>query len=1831
MLGTSRNARVLRRLAVLATTLLLMLSIAPSVAAAGNGSWSINDQSVTEGNAGTKTMTFTITYNRQAGDNGDVRVNYATGGGTATGGGACGGAVDYVTTSGQAQVNSNWNQGPYTATFNVTVCGDTTVEPNETFNVTLSNPSSNTTIADGTGVGTITNDDTLIATTTTVTSSLNPSYVGQSVTFTATVSSGTGTVQFKDGAGNIGGAIAIAGGQATYTTAALTAGSHSITAVYSGDATHATSTSAVLTQVVNNLIATTTTVTSSLNPSVFGQSVTFTATVSSGTGTVQFRDGAGNIGGAIAIAGGQATYTTSALTVGSHSITAVYSGDATHATSTSAALTQVVNGLGTTTTVTSSLNPSYVGQSVTFTATVSSGAGTVQFKDGAGNLGAPVTIAGGQATYTTSALTVGSHSITAVYSGDATHATSTSAVLNQVVSNLIATTTTVTSSLNPSTVGQLVTFTATVSAGTGTVQFKDGAGNIGGAVTIVGGQATFTTSALAGGSHSITAVYSGDATHATSTSAVLTQVVNLAPLSVKMIKVICPSYSVVPANLNADNVDATGGHWSELASGYLAKPVDPSRDIPAVCQPVAGWTWDFRNAQGATTNISTYTTGADGSITVQLNPTELALARGGGLWVQEEFQAGAAFGSIRCYNDVLNGDNLENIQGVDSAISEIYCVAYNVATPSLIISKTPSSGTYDHVGQVITYTYTLTNTGTVPVFGPYSVIDDNVDAAPVCSATPATLDPTQSVTCTADRTVTQLDLDAGSITNIASGHAHFANGSVDSTVDASVTVVTLPLPGLSLSKTADVASYTSIGDVINYSYTVTNNGNVTLSGPFTLTDTNPSATCDPVATLAPGASYSCTAKTTIVQSDIDNGVVVNVAQAGATYLSAPVPSNVVIVPVWAAVRIPGIDVVKTADRTSFDTVGQVINYTITLTNTGNVTLTSAGISDPAVSDLNCETPATLAPGAHLTCTASYTVGQADIDAGSVTNVATGVAWFGGASTGDGDGVVTPAVQNAHLTTVKKAGEASFSAVGDVIHYSIALTNDGNVTLGSPSVSDPTVGDLDCGTLPASLAPGAEIDCTASHTISQADLDAGSVSNTATGHGFLGILPVSSDPSTAVVNATGTNPSLSVNKTVDIPFYDTVGQVLSYTVTVTNNGNVTITNLHVYDVAVSDLSCSIPATLAPGDHFDCTASHTVNQGDIDGGMVGNYAQAVGEFNGNAVQGANGVSSQATQKPSVGMSKETTTATFSAVGQHIPYTFHLANTGNVTLSTPSVTDPMVSNLDCGTVPATLAPGEFIDCTASYDVTQADLDAGSITNTATGQAFFGTTPVTSTNSVTIPADQRPAVSLTKVPSSPTYGTVGQVIGYTITFTNTGNVTLTSPSVTDPSVTDLACGTLPATLAAGAHITCTASHTIVQADIDAGSVSNTATASAAFGKPLSVDATSVVTASQTPSIAIVKTASRSTYNAAGQVIDYTITFTNDGNVVVTNPAVTDAFVSNLDCGTVPASLAPGAHFDCTASYTVTQADLDEGTTIINKADASAAFGTTPLTASDSVQTAAAQNPSLHITKVADPTTYSAVDQVIDYTIVLTNDGNVTLTNPTVADPSVSNLGCGTLPSTLAPGDHIDCTASHTVSQADMDTGHFSNTVTGSATFGEGPLTTTATVQVSNSINPQLTIHKTSTTVSFAAVGDPIAYSYVLTNTGNVTLAGPFTVTDDKVTVACPDDTTLAPGAHITCTATYTVVQADIDAGHVTNVATAHGAFGGDPVDSTQTNLTVNIQGIEPTPFESVGGATAPATSTAANTSGDAGVPLFALLICLAFGALALVTVQAQRSGIRR
>ena len=290
--------------------------------------------------------------------------------------------------------------------------------------------------------------------------------------------------------------------------------------------------------VLTHLVDTTTTLSPVTISPIFGQSVALTATVTANasgfgtfSGSVDFKSSTTDLGSAPVNASGVATLNTTSLSTGPNSITAVYSGDPTFASSTSTAIGVGVGQASSMTTLSTSPNPSLASQQVTVTANVvavSPGSGiptgSVEFFNGATDLG-PGTLSGGVATLRTSSLPVGSNTITAVYSGDTNFTKSTAAGITQKVSLGNVTVTVSIPNTNPFGLTP-VALSATVAAGTaagtptptGSVTFFDIHGTKLGSGTLTNGTASLTVPLLPIGPESIKAVYSGDANYSGATS-----------------------------------------------------------------------------------------------------------------------------------------------------------------------------------------------------------------------------------------------------------------------------------------------------------------------------------------------------------------------------------------------------------------------------------------------------------------------------------------------------------------------------------------------------------------------------------------------------------------------------------------------------------------------------------------------------------------------------------------------------------------------------------------------------------------------------------------------------------------------------------------------------------------------------------------------------------------------------------------------------------------------------------------------------------------------------------------------------------------------------------------------------------------------------------------------------------------------------------------------------------------------------------------------------------------------------------------------------------------
>ncbi|WP_035098771.1 DUF11 domain-containing protein [Devosia sp. LC5] len=630
---------------------------------------------------------------------------------------------------------------------------------------------------------------------------------------------------------------------------------------------------------------------------------------------------------------------------------------------------------------------------------------------------------------------------------------------------------------------------------------------------------------------------------------------------------------------------------------------------------------------------------------------------------------------------------------------------------------------------------------------------------------------------------------------------------------------------------------------------------------------------------------------------------------------------------------PAMTIVKSGTLNDLDgdgllDLGETINYSFLVTNTGNVPMTNVSVNDPLVT-VN-QGPQTLAPGGSFTFTASYTPSQADIDAGQVSNTArgTGTPPSGPPTESPPDTVVVPPEQTSGLTIVKTGtlndldGDGLLD-LGETISYSFLVSNTGTLTMTNVMVNDPMV-SIDQG--PQTLAPGASFTFTATYAPNQADIDNGSVTNSATGAGTdPGGTTTESPPDTVTVPPDQT-PGLTIVKTGTLNDLDgdgllDLGETISYSFLVRNTGTVTQTNVSVNDPLLSvDQG---PQMLAPGGSFTFTATYTPSQADIDNGSVVNTATGTGTDpeGGTTTSPPDTVTVPPDQTPGLTIVKQGHLNDLDGdslldAGETISYSFLVRNTGTVTLTDVMVEDPLVT-IDQGS--QTLAPGAIFTFTASYTPNQADIDAGSVVNTATATGTppgGGTPPVSPPDTVTIPPSPVSLETLKTGVFNDLDGdgnaSLGDTITYTIVITNEGGQTAAGVWPLDAGPTfngRPASNSLstfepgPTSLAPGQSQAFTATYVLDQTDIDnaagmADGVENTARAQGSFNgiNVPSSTARSEVTmpAAASGDISVAKVALRRQIRR-GEEAPFAITVTNHAGTSASGLTIVDTLPSGF------------------------------------------------------------------------------------------------------------------------------------------------------------------------------------------------------------------------------------------------------------------------------------------------------------------------------------------------
>jgi len=536
-------------------------------------------------------------------------------------------------------------------------------------------------------------------------------------------------------------------------------------------------------------------------------------------------------------------------------------------------------------------------------------------------------------------------------------------------------------------------------------------------------------------------------------------------------------------------------------------------------------------------------------------------------------------------------------------------------------------------------------------------------------------------------------------------------------------------------------------------------------------------------------------------------------------------------------------------------------------------------------------------------------------------------------------------------------------------------------------------------------------------------------------------------------------------------------------------------------------------------------------------------------------------------------------YNQVGQQITFTYVIQNTGAVNLGPDQfkISDNLISStpFNCGPADATLAPNATVTCTAPYYVTEADMTAVSITNIATASGG-GAVPSLAASTTVNKGTSTLALSTTANPL--TYSAAGQQITFTYVIQNTGTVNLGPAQFTISdnliSATPFNCGPADTTLAPNTTVTCTAPYNVTQADMTAVSITNIATASGGGAAPSPAASTTVNKTGNTTDM-------QHTVETGEWIWQIARCYGVDPKKLIADNSGKLPNPSLIQKDTILTIKNPGSYSKyygrpCIEYYQVQSGDTWNSIALKFNADPTVmqlankntlTVGSSikvPLNSAGGAVIPPTQNKVLALTTSADPSTYDQAGQNIIFTYTIKNNGNVNLGPDqfTISDQLISTtpFPCGSANTTIVPNATITCSATYTITQADMTAVSITNIATASG--GGAPVSPSASTTV-NKGTKALTLTTWASPLTYNAAGQQILFLYEIKNSGNITL-GPaqFTISDNLIGATpfnCGSvNTTIAPGATITCSATYVITQTDMTAVSVTNIATASGGGAG-------------------------------------------------------------------------
>jgi len=1034
----------------------------------------------------------------------------------------------------------------------------------------------------------------------------------------------------------------------------------------------------------------------------------------------------------------------------------------------------------------------------------------------------------------------------------------------------------------------------------------------------------------------------------------------------------------------------------------------------------------------------------------------------------------------------------------------------NALTSGIQVTKV-CPGTPPRPGQLLTFSGSISNTGNVTLTNIVVVNNQPTNNTPVF--TRSTLAPGAVVSFTGS----YLAPTNCSVTDTLTATATSRCGvGVSSVASASCPILTTPQIAVTAScPTAPVTP----GGLMVHNGTVRNLGDTTLNNVVVVRDFPvPNTAVFTLASLAPGASANFTSTLTVPS----NACSVTTTFSGrGTDACAPntVTNNFAIA--CQVTTAPAVVVTLTCPTTP-TAPGGLITYTGTVRNSGNVSLNNVTVVDSQSVPSTVLTVASLAPGVTTNFSASFT---APVDTCSVSSTVTA----SGRDNCTGAVVNNSASATCALATtprivVTQTCPAGPSGLGGLLTYGGSVSNAGDITLTNVVVTNDRTGTNPVYTV-ATLAPGAKTNFTGSYTV---PLNAGcAITSTLTANGRDKCNGTQVSATAAATCPVQGAPNIAVR--LSCPAAPTpLGGVLTYSGSVSNSGNITLTNVVVRrDVPAPTTVVFTVASLAPGASASFSGSYTVPSSNACAITTSVNATANDQCAGSGVIATASISCPLVTAPAIRVT-QTCPVDPVAPGGLLVYGGSVSNAGNITLtnitvvSSQPVPNTVVFNL------ASLSPGATAAFSGSFNAPLDACAAGS-TLTAAGQSQCNGNLATNSVTTSCPLVTAPQIRVTKAcPATPVIE--GGLLVFTGTVTNTGNITLTNVIVVNnrPAANTTVLG--PITLAPGAGTNFSGSYT---APLNACSVTDTLTATArnkCTGGSVTNTATTTCPITTIPRLAVTLVCP-ATPAATGGLITYTGTVRNSGNVTLNNVAVVNSQSVPSTVLTV-ASLAPGVTTNFTTSF-LAPTDACSVSSVVAASASDACSGVLVSTNATAI-CPLVSTPRIVVTQTC-PATPASPGGLLSYSGSISNAGNITLTNVVI-----TNDRTGTTPvfsvAALAPGAILGFSGSYTVPTNSGCSSSSTLTGGGSDKCSGVRVTSTASATCPLLTAPRITVRQTCPT-NLVAPGAVLTYTGTVSNSGNVTLTNVAVVNNLPAsntvifTVA-----TLAPGAIANFTGSYQV-----------------------------------------------------------------------------------------------